>query len=249
MRVFELATGKEVNTIPIEVGTVSSMSASRKSKELFFSFTSFTTPSQIWRCDFDDALNLKPSLYRQAEIPGYSGDSLETRQVFYNSKDGTRVPMFIVCKKGLKLDGKSPCLLYGYGGFNISLGPGFSTMRLSWLENLNGIFALANIRGGGEYGEEWHQAACKLKKQNCFDDFQAGAEYLIQEGFTSADRLSILGGSNGGLLVGACLNQRPDLFKAGVAAVGVMDMLSNGVFSSLILTHKLRSKCLQNTEF
>ena len=108
--------------------------------------------------------------------------------------------MFIVCKKGLKLDGQSPCLMYGYGGFNISLSPGFSTMRLAWLENLNGIFALANIRGGGEYGEEWHQAACKLKKQNCFDDFQAGAEYLIKEGFTAPERLSILGGSNGGLL-------------------------------------------------
>jgi len=225
MRVFELATGKELTMIPLEVGTVSSISASRKSTELFFSFTSFTTPSQIWQCNFDDVDNLKPVLHMQASIPGYKGDTLETRQVFYPSNDGTKVPMFIVCKKGLKLDGKSPCLMYGYGGFNISLSPGFSTMRLAWLENLNGIFALANIRGGGEYGEEWHQAACKLKKQNCFDDFQAGAEYLIKEGFTAPERLSILGGSNGGLLVGACLNQRPDLYRAGVAAVGVMDML------------------------
>lgn len=192
---------------------------------MFFSFTSFTTPSRIYQCNFDDPHNLTPTIYMEAKVPGYQSDGLETKQVFFNSKDGTRVPMFIVGKKGLKMDGSNPCLLYGYGGFNISLSPGFSTTRLAWMQNMNGLFALANIRGGGEYGEEWHQAACKLKKQNCFDDFQAAGEYLVDNGFTSKDGLSILGGSNGGLLVGACANQRPDLFRAAVAAVGVMDML------------------------
>merc|ERR1711990_92870 len=224
-RVYQLETGKEVSQIPIEVGTISSVSARRKSKEMFFSFTSFTTPSRIYQCNFDDPHNLTPTIYMEAKVPGYQSDGLETKQVFFNSKDGTRVPMFIVGKKGLKMDGSNPCLLYGYGGFNISLSPGFSTTRLAWMQNMNGLFALANIRGGGEYGEEWHQAACKLKKQNCFDDFQAAGEYLVDNGFTSKEGLSILGGSNGGLLVGACANQRPDLFRAAVAAVGVMDML------------------------
>ena len=223
--VFELATGKKVNQIPLDVGSISSVSACRKSKEFFFSFTSFTTPSKIFQCDFDDVTNLQPKVHIESKVPGYDADGLETRQVFYSSKDGTKIPMFIVAKKGLKLDGNNPCLLYGYGGFNISLSPGFSTTRLAWMQNLSGIFALANIRGGGEYGEEWHQAACKTKKQNCFDDFQAAGDYLVEQGFTSKNKLSILGGSNGGLLVGACLNQRPDLFRAGVAAVGVMDML------------------------
>jgi prolyl oligopeptidase len=166
---------------------------------------------------------LKIALFREPKI-AFSPAEFETRQVFYRSADGTRIPMFITAKRGVKLDGSNPTLLYGYGGFNINLTPSFAVANLAWLER-GGIYAVANLRGGGEYGIDWHNAGVKEKKQNVFDDFIAAAEYLVREKYTTTARLGILGGSNGGLLVGACMTQRPDLFGAAVPAVGVLDML------------------------
>ena len=163
------------------------------------------------------------ALYRQPKVD-FDPAEYETKQVFYKSKDGTRVPMFITHKKGLKLDGNNPAYLYGYGGFNISLMPSFSVSMLSWME-MGGVYAMPNLRGGGEYGEEWHRAGTKLQKQNVFDDFIAAAEWLIASQYTRPEKLAIAGGSNGGLLVGACMTQRPELYAAALPAVGVMDML------------------------
>lgn len=186
----------------------------------FYSFTSFTFPSTIYKLDINSK---KSELYQQIELD-FDFNNYETKQVFYPGKDGTKVPMFIVYKKGLVLDGNNPAYLYSYGGFNISLNPSFSTSRLMFLEN-GGVFAMPNIRGGGEYGEAWHKAGMLDKKQNVFDDFIAAAEYLIKEGYTNPSKLACAGGSNGGLLIGAVINQRPDLFKVAIPQVGVMDML------------------------
>ncbi|HRZ78006.1 MAG TPA: prolyl oligopeptidase family serine peptidase, partial [Bacteroidales bacterium] len=202
------------------LGSLGSLSGQKASNELFYSFTSFTFPNAIYRYDLGTG---EGALYKEAAID-FDGDAYETKQVFYTSKDGTRVPMFIVHRKGLALNGKNPTMLYGYGGFNISLTPGFSVSRLVFLEQ-GGVFAMPNLRGGGEYGEEWHKAGTKLQKQNVFDDFIAAAEYLIAEGYTTPEKLAIHGGSNGGLLVGACMTQRPELFRVALPAVGVMDML------------------------
>ncbi len=195
-------------------------SGRREDNIAFYSFTSFTFPSTIYKLDINTK---KSELYQQIELD-FDFDNYETRQVFYQSKDGTKVPMFIVHKKGLKLDGNNPTYLYSYGGFNISMNPSFSTSRLMFLEN-GGVYAMPNIRGGGEYGEAWHKAGMLDKKQNVFDDFIAAAEYLITEGYTSPSKLACAGGSNGGLLIGAVINQRPDLFKVAIPQVGVMDML------------------------
>ncbi len=201
------------------LGTVG-FSGRRDDNDAFYSFTSFTYPGTIYKFDVSTK---KSELFRQTELD-FDFDNYETKQVFYTSKDGTKIPMFIVHKKGLKLDGNNPTYLYSYGGFNISLLPSFSTSRLIFLEN-GGVFAMPNIRGGGEYGEEWHKAGMLDKKQNVFDDFIAAAEYLINEGYTNPNKLACAGGSNGGLLIGAVINQRPDLFKVALPAVGVMDML------------------------
>jgi len=186
----------------------------------FFTVTSFTTPATIYKYNIN---NNKSEEYNRSAID-FDPSLYEVKQVFYASKDGTKVPMFIVYKKGIKLDGQNPALLYGYGGFNISITPSFSMSRLILLEN-GFVVAIANLRGGGEYGEEWHQAGTKMHKQNVFDDFIAAAEYLVANKYTSPKKLAIQGGSNGGLLVGAVINQRPDLFGVGLPAVGVMDML------------------------
>ncbi|MFZ1518948.1 MAG: prolyl oligopeptidase family serine peptidase [Ignavibacteriaceae bacterium] len=195
-------------------------SGRRDDKIAFYSFTSFTFPSTIYKLDVNTK---KSELYQQVDLD-FEFDNYETKQVFYASKDGTKIPMFIVHKKGLELDGNNPTYLYSYGGFNISMNPSFSTSRLMFLEN-GGVYAMPNIRGGGEYGEAWHKAGMLDKKQNVFDDFIAAAEYLIKEGYTSPSKLACAGGSNGGLLIGAVINQRPELFKVAIPQVGVMDML------------------------
>ncbi len=202
------------------LGTISGFSGKIDDPFTFYSITSYTTPSQIYK--YDVAEN-KSSLFQESALD-FDASQYETKQVFYTSKDGTKVPMFLTYKKGIKLDGSNPVLLYGYGGFNISLTPSFSLTRLIWLEQ-GGIYAVANLRGGGEYGEEWHKAGTLMQKQNVFDDCIAAAEYLIQEKYTKARKIALMGGSNGGLLVGAVVNQRPELFGAAFPAVGVMDML------------------------
>ena len=202
------------------IGAASGFGGKREETETFYSFSSFATPSNIFRYDL---LTGKSEVFRKTSVK-FSPDDYEVTQVFYKSKDGTKVPMFLAHKKGLKKDGGNPTLLYGYGGFNISLTPSFSVSRLAWME-MGGVFAVPNLRGGGEYGEDWHQGGTKLNKQNVFDDFIAAAEWLIENKYTSTSKLAIQGGSNGGLLVGACMAQRPDLYGACLPAVGVMDML------------------------
>jgi prolyl oligopeptidase len=202
------------------LGTASGFGGKATDKESFYAFTSFTMPTTIYRYDM---VTGKSTIFRQPKVDFHPND-YETKQVFYASKDGSKVPMFITCKKGLKLDGRNPTYLYGYGGFDISLTPSFSVGNLVWME-MGGVYAQPSLRGGGEYGEDWHRAGMKLKKQNVFDDFLAAAEWLIANKYTSTPKLSIGGGSNGGLLVGAALTQRPDLFGAALPAVGVMDML------------------------
>jgi prolyl oligopeptidase len=202
------------------IGTVSSFSGKKEENVAFYSYTSFNTPGEIYKYDFttrQSALHFRPEVK-------FNPDDYEVKQEFYASKDGTKVPMFIVHKKGMELNGQNPTLLYAYGGFNISLTPAFSPARIAFMEN-GGVLAIPNLRGGGEYGEEWHLAGTKLQKQNVFDDFISAAEYLIGQKYTSSEKLAIQGGSNGGLLIGAVTNQRPDLFKVALPAVGVMDML------------------------
>lgn len=209
------------------IGSAGGFGAKKEDTDLYYSFTSFTDPSSIYLYDIASG---KSSLYKQSEVD-FDPSAYETKQVFYESKDGTKVPLFIVHKKGLELNGKNATYLYAYGGFNISLTPRFSASRIVWLEN-GGIYAQANLRGGGEYGEKWHKAGTQMNKQNVFDDFIAAGEYLIKEGYTSSDYLAIAGGSNGGLLVGATMTQRPDLAKVALPAVGVMDMLKYHTFTS-----------------
>jgi prolyl oligopeptidase len=202
------------------LGTAGGFGGRQVDTETFYTFSSYATPPSIFKYDL---LTGKSELFRSANVK-FKPDDYEVKQIFYTSKDGTKIPMFLTHKKGIKLDGNNPTLLYGYGGFNIPQTPGFSMPRVCWME-MGGVLAVANLRGGGEYGKDWHKAGTKLKKQNVFDDFIAAAEWLIKEKYTSTPKLAIQGGSNGGLLVGACMTQRPDLFGACLPAVGVMDML------------------------
>jgi prolyl oligopeptidase len=220
IKIFDL-TGVFVREIDLPgLGSAGGFGGRRYDTETFYSFTGFTTPPTIYHYNM---ITGESKLFRQPNVD-FDPAQYETQQVFYSSKDGTQVPMFITYKKGLVLDGQNPTYLYAYGGFNASITPSFSPSNIVWME-LGGIYAVPNLRGGGEYGEEWHQAGTKNRKQNVFDDFIAAAEWLIEQGYTSTKKLAIAGGSNGGLLVGACMTQRPDLLGAALPAVGVMDML------------------------
>jgi prolyl oligopeptidase len=213
--------GSYLGEIPLPgLGSASGFGGKRYDTETFYTFTSFTTPPTIYRYDFTSGTS---TLFRQPQVD-FDPQAYEVQQVFYTSKDGTRIPMFLVHRRGLARTGDHPTLLYGYGGFGISLTPSFSVGLVAWLE-MGGVYAQPSLRGGGEYGEEWHQAGTKLNKQKVFDDFIAAAEWLIAHGYTNPAKLAISGGSNGGLLVGACLVQRPELFAAALPAVGVFDML------------------------
>ncbi len=213
--------GKKLRNVELPgIGSAGGFEGRKEDKETFYSFTSFTDPGAIYRYNLETG---ESKLWKRPKV-GFDGAAYETKQVFVPGKDGTKVPVFITHKKGLKLDGSHRVLLSGYGGFNISLSPGFSVGRAVWLER-GGILAVANLRGGGEYGSEWHLAGTRLRKQNVFDDFIAAGEWLVKENYTKPSLLAIQGGSNGGLLVGACMTQRPDLFGAALPAVGVMDML------------------------
>lgn len=218
--VFDL-NGKKIDEIAFnDIGSVSGFYGSKNADTTFYKLTGFTNPGQVFAYDVKSG---ESSLFKSIDT-GVNYDDYETKQIFYTSKDGTKVPMFIVHKKGLKLDGNNKTLLYGYGGFNISLLPRYSVSRMVWVEQGN-VLAIANLRGGGEYGQQWHKAGTKLDKQNVFDDFIAAGEYLVESGYTTPEKMGIQGGSNGGLLVGATLTQRPDLFSAALPAVGVLDML------------------------
>jgi prolyl oligopeptidase len=221
-------SGKLVREITLPgVGTASGFSGKKDQQTLYYSFTNYKTPSTIFSLDVESG---ESAVYLKSKAK-FDSDAYESKQVFYTSKDGTKVPMIITHKKGLKLDGSNPTMLYGYGGFNISLQPAFSSVTAAWLEQ-GGVYAVPNLRGGGEYGKAWHDAGTKLQKQNVFDDFIAAAEFLIAQNYTSPDYLAIRGGSNGGLLVGATMLQRPELFKVALPAVGVLDMLRYHTFTA-----------------
>ncbi|MBA3352080.1 MAG: S9 family peptidase, partial [Blastocatellia bacterium] len=220
IRIYE-TTGKFVRDVNLPgIGSAGGFGGKRTDSETFYTYSSYNAPPTIYRYDMKTG---KSVVFRTAGVK-FDGSQYEVKQVFYKSKDGTRVPMFLTYKKGIKLDGTNPTLLYGYGGFNSPMLPGFSVARVPWLE-MGGVYAVANIRGGSEYGKAWWENGAKLKKQNVFDDFIAAGEWLIANKYTSTPKLAIQGGSNGGLLVGAVLNQRPDLFGAALPAVGVMDMV------------------------
>ncbi|WOL10771.1 prolyl endopeptidase-like [Canna indica] len=246
LQIRDLKTGNLLYPLPLDVGSVSGISGRREDSTVFISFTSFLTPGIIYKCDLASEIP-KMTIFREISVPGFDRTNFEVKQVFVSSKDGTKIPMFIVSKQNIQLDRSNPVLLYGYGGFNISLTPSFGVSRLVLARNLGCVFCIANIRGGGEYGEEWHKAGSLSKKQNCFDDFIAAAEFLVSNGYTNPRRLCIEGGSNGGLLVAACMNQRPDLFGCVLAHVGVMDMLR---FHKFTIGHAWTSDygCSENEE-
>jgi len=223
LQLRDLSTGEELYQFPLDIGSITGFSGDIRHKEMFYKFSSQITPGTIYHVDLSTAKPVQKVLI-QTEVHGFDSSQYKVEQVFYPSKDGTKIPMFITMRKDFVPDGSTPCLLYGYGGFSISLTPYFSTVHTFFVQHF-GIMAIANMRGGGEYGEKWQKAGKRENLQNCLTDFQSAAEYLIQEKYTSSSKLTIYGGSHGGMLVGACVNQRPELYGAAVSAVGVMDML------------------------
>ena len=222
LQLHNLEDGKFIKNIDMpSLGTIS-ISLQKHLDEFFFKFTSFLYPGIIYRYS---AITHSSHIFKEINVSGFNRDSFITKQVFYPSKDGTQIPMFIISRKDMECNGNNPFFIYGYGGFNIAINPEFNPFRLCLMENLKVSVAIANIRGGDEYGDFWHESAKKEKKQNCFDDFHCAAEYLIKNNYTNPKKIVINGGSNGGLLVGACINQRPDLYACAVACQGVFDML------------------------
>lgn len=225
IEIHRLSDGSLIRELNLPVGAIVGLSAERNQDELFYGLTSFLIPGVIFYLKLDQDLKNEPVVFKESKPANFDHTNFVTKQIFYPSKDGTNIPMFLVHHKDFVQDGQNPCMLYSYGGFNISVMPSFSLQRIILMENLGGVFALANIRGGGEYGERWHNGGKLENKQTCFDDFISAGEYLVRERYTSSNKLIIQGGSNGGLLVGAVTNQRPDLFGASIAHVGVMDLL------------------------
>ncbi|GJT36036.1 prolyl endopeptidase-like protein isoform X2, partial [Tanacetum coccineum] len=224
LQIRDFESGDLLHKLPIDLGSIDYVSARRQDSVFFVKLSSFISPGVVYQYDLNTRVPNRKVL-REIVVPGFNQAEYHTNQVFVHSKDGTRVPVFIVAKKDLILDGSHPCLLYGYGGYGVNLTPSFNTTRVVLAQHLGVVFCVANIRGGGEYGEEWHEAGSLANKQNCFDDFISIGEYLISKGYTSPSKLCIEGGSNGGILIGACINQRPDLFGCALAHAGVMDML------------------------
>ncbi|XP_017769998.1 PREDICTED: prolyl endopeptidase isoform X2 [Nicrophorus vespilloides] len=224
LSLHKLESGEKIMDFPIELGTINGISGKREHTEMFYRFVSFLTPNIIYKVDFSGS-TIKQTVFHETKVGDLDPSKYVSKQEFYTSKDGTKVPMFIVHKKGFVMDGTKPCMLYGYGGFNINVTPSFSVSRLVFVNHFDGCFVVANIRGGGEYGDKWHNGGRFANKQNCFDDFQYAAKYLVENKYTNSDKLTILGGSNGGLLVAACINQAPQLFATAICQVGVLDML------------------------
>lgn len=224
LQVNSLTDGSLVRVFDLDIGTIVGTSGEKRYSEIFYNFSSFLNPGSIYRYDFKTP-DQEPTLFREIKLnlEGFRREDYAVEQIFYSSKDGTKVPMFIIRKKRDSIEPR-PCLLYGYGGFNISMLPSFGLSALMFIDTFDGVLAYPNLRGGGEYGEKWHNGGRLLNKQNVFDDFQTAAEYLIENKYTTKDRLAIQGGSNGGLLVGSCINQRPDLFGAAVAQVGFVQI-------------------------
>ncbi|KAL6504797.1 hypothetical protein OROHE_023555 [Orobanche hederae] len=248
LQLRDLETGAFLHNLPLDIGTVSQVSSRRKDSTIFIGFTSFLIPGIIYTCNLEAEVP-EMKIFRETVVPGFDRTAFEVRQIFVPSNDGTKIPMFIVARNGICLDGSHPCLLYAYGGFSISPTPNFVVSRILIAKHFDVVFCVANIRGGGEYGEEWHKAGALSKKQNSFDDFISAGEYLVSAGYTRPRKLCIEGASNGGLLIGACINQRPGLFGCALAHVGVMDMLRFHKFTiEYSPLHNVRRPCHKRSD-